>query len=334
MPDKAISTGKRDIKRPFPFWVRHFFDCKEQALTDAGDDLTPRGTAVTEVIDRAGQAKARERAQAYVGGNPLGFLIPYSHTFAEGSQYYFTNWLTWPSGGKPTGLDPDGPGWVMPGSRDAMLLVAGRAILDPPTDPDYGGFLAFYLGDKGTGQLKVQPYYAVWIDESAHASNIRQRIATPWQSAYRARVHGDFYIFAAVKRGTTLEHYANGVLTGSVDLAAHYGGELVAGFSNWQPVDDMRTGHAAYGDIATCTAGLISGGACETLGEEVPGLFSAHAPNTGASGELAQDVAGLVVGVFDNGAPPASVLAAGMADMLTPWAAGSKGFPAAWYRYR
>ena len=218
-----------------------------------------------------------------------------------------------------------------PDTQDYIIIACGRSV-DLGLDVDDNGGIAFYYGDSDNGQMKVQPYYAVFSDSTTPIPLTRSIVTTPFQEGYKFRDVGDDYMFSALKRGDYMEHYADGNMTGSVNVAAHHDGYLSAKWRNQTGKGRViRLGHSAYGDQKICDDIFLDAGVCEVLGEIVPSFFTIAPPNTVNSiVDKEQDYYGILVHFFPNGAPSQSEIEAGMTWMKERWLNGDKVIYPGW----
>lgn len=220
-----------------------------------------------------------------------------------------------------------------PGSQDYLIIACGRSV-DLGLDVDDNGSIAFYYGEGNNGQMKVQPYYAVFSDSTGATllPYTRSAVTTTFQEDYKFRDIGADYMFSAVKRGDYMEHYADGNFTGSVNVAAHHDGFLATKWRNQTGKGAViALGHSAYGDQKICDESFIASNVCEVLGETVPSFFTIAPPNTVDSVvNKEQDYYGILVHFFPNGAPLQSEIEAGMAWMKERWLNGDKVIYPGW----
>ena len=227
---------------------------------------------------------------------------------------------------------------VAPGSSDVVLIACGKSRIDiGNADSDYGGFIAFYIGTAGDAILRVQPYYSTFYSNSVidPAGTALKTIATPVNKELLTRNDGQDYIFAAVKRGNKLEHWADGIKTGDNDVTLGTA-EMQTDWNNFAPGNEIRVGHGAYStDIVLCQADSLKldvgnfncfiypQHVTRSNGDkEVPGLFKIIDGNSNSAGEYAQDIYGLAVFVFEDGAP--DDIGEAITWMKEQWVAGNK----------
>lgn len=159
--------------------------------------------------------------------------------------------------------------WDAIGSNDGIILVAAKARFDTGhADSNYGGFISFYVGTIETVILRVQPYYSHFF-----AGTDETQTNTPEYDPNFIRNDGQDYIFAAVKRGNILEHWADGVLRGTVDITDS-SSDLQADWSTMAPGAKIANSHSRYDQDGTMK-----------------------------SGEYPQDYYGFLYMVFEDGAP-------------------------------
>lgn len=216
--------------------------------------------------------------------------------------------------------------WDTPGTSDNMIMVVGTPRFDNTVngDEDFGGTIEFLIGyfTSGDAQLRVQPYYASWVEQSF-------QIATEYDPTRADLQSGETYVFAAIRHGNTLEHWRDGVKTSEVDMVSLMD-ECSLDDSLWLNWDSMpavtRTGHSAYGEAVistTAKANLCWGYPITgTSNVQYPGNFSASGGHNGAVANLSQDIYGMVHFVFTNGTP--GDVGTAMVWMRDQWASGNK----------
>jgi len=210
--------------------------------------------------------------------------------------------------------------WPDPASQDYMILVCGRSL----GTGDANGCVALYVGNTSIGQMKVQPYYAVFQDTSSSGDVWLQSVSTQWAKEYSIRTIGEDYMFAAVKRGDIMEHYADGRLLGSVNVATANGGILADAWRNQNDKSNLlRAGHSGYGDQLTCTQQLIDLTVCGEIGAPIVGGFE-------GSANEAQDFYGMLYHFFPNGTPAVTEIENGMQWMKPKWIGGDKPIYPGW----
>lgn len=243
--------------------------------------------------------------------------------------------LSWPNVDGDAGTDTcDITGsWVNPNGKDVVIMACGKARDGGVANG--GGHLSFYFGDAtANGQLKIQPYYAVFSGDSPTYTG---GMATLRDADYVTRTNGQDYIFGAVMRGDTLEHWADGSMTDSKSIrdADSY---IQAAWDSFNPDGKFKCGHSvANGNINVCQSDgtlSIGGASCDYSytgysvqpdgDKEHPGSFT----ETIGSTEIAQDYYGLVVFVFENGAP--DDVGAAMDWMKAEWTKGNKVIYPGW----
>lgn len=218
-----------------------------------------------------------------------------------------------------------------PGEQDYIIIACARSV-DAGADVDDNGAICFYYGNADNGQMKVQPYYSAFVDDTDIFPLTRSGVATPFTDDYVFRTVGDDYMFAATKRGNNMEHYADGVFTGDVDVASHHSGYMSVKWLNQTGKDAfIRLGHSAYAYPTKCTQTLIDSNACEVVGETITSLFQDPiSPNTDSIVNINQDYYGLVVHFFPNGLPSKAEIENGLKWMKTNWLAGNKVIYPGW----
>jgi len=230
--------------------------------------------------------------------------------------------------------------WTAPGAKDCVLMVCGKSRIDSGSaDVDDGGFITVYVGTAATQILRAQPYYSTFFsgatsDPSSIGLNL---IATPMYLPNRTRVDGEDYCFAAVMRGDILEHWADGLLTGTNDVTKGPS-TMQTDWDNFAPGAEFRCSHSAYClDVMVCkastgltdpldfpcTIGLVPQAIIRANGDsEVPGGFKLIPGNAAQTGEYPQDYYGFALFVFENGAP--NDVGEAMNWMKEQWSAGNK----------
>ena len=233
----------------------------------------------------------------------------------------------------PGGIAIEG-GWDAIGSNDAIILVAGKARIDSgSSDSLDGGFISFYIGSASDVIFRVQPYYATFYDSNVSDpySDGRDTIATPVDNNLLTRVDGQDYVFASVKRGDVMEHWADGIKTGENYLVNSEDSQMLSDWRNLQPGADFICSHGAYAkSIGRCDENLEStdpiGFDCHHYshlvtdirgGVQVPGSFEPLDGNTGVTGDYPQDYYGFLYMVFEDGAP--NDVGEAMTWMLDDW---------------
>lgn len=216
------------------------------------------------------------------------------------------------------------------GTNDYILLVMGKAV-DGGIDVNDIGHISFYHGDTSTGQMKVQPYYAVYRNTTIALPLTQSSISTPWQVDYKFRVAGQSYMFAGLKRKNILEHYADDKFTGSVDIVANGLSDVV---NSWNDetilTDTFGCGHSSYGSPLQCSQTDVDANVCNTTEQIVPGGFVAVPPNSDAISEVAQNYLGFLLHIFPNGAPSQAEIENGMKWMKPRWLNGDKAIYPGW----
>lgn len=309
---------------------KHFFDCTETAtpIVDAIGGLT-LADSVDTVIGAGDDSGVNTRILAYKSANDAPLLT---------------------SGA-----------WNQPASKDVMLVMCSKhRINGGHADSDFGGFGSFTIGTTTTGQMRLQPYYG-YFDLN------NERFATPFYQPQKIRNDGDIGIYALVKRGNLLEHYFNGILTGSRDYSDN-SVAFKAAFDNFVPDNRFDCGHSAYcKDIFLCFSDLVCtdaavSGTCgtkpnmtnysEEIGArfacdntvnsttglltqrsdgvgEVAGFFDPIDGNGNSTGEYADDYYGFYMGVFDS-APSSSEVISGINYCKEEWSSGNKVIYPGW----
>lgn len=252
-----------------------------------------------------------------------------------------------------------GGSWDQPGTKDVVILACGKTRIDPADsdgDINVGGFTSLYVGEFSASTFRVQPYQSIFQVGS-------DVFATQFSCENRVRTEGDIHIYAAVMRGTTLEHWADGVLTGSRDYSEQTDA-VKAAWENYTPGNGFATGHSAYcSDIMICTPQpcdddvvFTSCGISPNMSEdftvfdaplpcdfsvnghylresgrkEVPSTFNPIAGNRNSTGEYPDDLYGLYMGVFEN-AP--TDIAYATEWMKAEWVKGNKVVYPGWVSY-
>ena len=328
------NTARIAPKDSYGAATKHFFNCTETAspLADVvgGLELPADGVnASHEVTIGAGDdSGVNTRLLAYTGGQATLPVI---------------------TGGT----------WTQPGSSNVVLVACGKCRIDPAardSDINMGGFTGLYIGQSSTGILRIQPYQAIFQIDA-------DRFATPFYAQNAVRSEGDIHIYATVMRGTRLEHYADGVLTGSRDYA-NQAAALKTAWDNFTPDTGIACGHgASCSDIAICTDDICveeelyapltctlpnmtetitvfdAKISCDFSDEtrylrapgrkEISGTFNPIDGNNNATGQYADDIYGLYFGVFDS-APSQQEIINGINYMKTEWVAGNKAIYPGW----
>ena len=219
--------------------------------------------------------------------------------------------LLYPENGQVTnGSLPD------PGTQDYIVVVCGRAISD--------GNIGFYYGARSEGQMRVQPYYASFHDDTDPNPLTRSTAFTGEATEYSTRTAGEDYMFAGWKSGDMLHHAADGVRTGTVNVTTHHDGYLATQWANQVSRGNAcQLGHAGNGELASCTQIALEGGVCEVLGQPVPGGW------TNVTNQ-AQDIYGILIHFFPNGAPSSAEIENGLKWMKPRWLAGDKVIYPGW----
>ena len=280
--------------------TKAFFDCNESY-------------PVTATVDVVGGALTIDNV---TGGNTVG----------DGSEDGVNvSILSTPDGEHITGGN-----WPDPGTDDYIMLVCGKSV-DAGNDVDDNGAISFYFGERGNGAMRVQPYYASFMDDTDLDCLWKADLATPYCETYQRRTVGADYMFAGVKRGNYMEHYAEGAMTGRVDIVSHADGFLADKWLNQVNRGAIfQCGHSSYGKRRLCTQQFIDFCACLVLGEPLNGSFEPIPPNTGSIIDYPQDFYGFVVHVFPNGMPSQSEIENGMKWMKPRWLAGDKVIYPGW----
>jgi len=277
---RVINTGVMTQANSIGACVKHFFPCDE-------------GAGVTKVTD-------------IVGGVEINPAANNGHSVATGSSNT-VRMLSWTTVGSDLGITGT---WTQPGGKDCLIFTVAKARTDSGETCD-AGHSSWYVGNPSTSSLKVQPYYAVFNS----LAGAEFTLATPFYESLKNRVIGDVYSACAVKRGHSLEHYAEGVKTGEVsalDVPSSVAG-FHAAWDNWTPAPSHRCGHSAMGNIKICLPdGTIESdaAACSYVpqqidrgdgGHEYVGSFINNCVS--GSNENAQDYYGYLFCVFEDGAP-------------------------------
>lgn len=250
----------------------------------------------------------------------------------------------WPlvNGANVFGVDT---AWQAPLGKDAAITVCAKSRVATPgvtrpavsnscgdgngngrpaftTDLEgYGGCVSVYIGDAFSAtdsQIKMHPYYAVFVNDVLNDPDVNVgQLATPFYDPMKKRVDGEIYIVTAVKRGYFLEHYVNGMYTGSADIREK-NSAMQAAWSNLSFGRYFRWGHSAFGTPAA------------TLGSFNP--LPENPPGSSAIAELEQDFYGLSISHFDA-APPQNIIKLGHAWMKREWPKGNKKVYPGWVQY-
>jgi len=211
------------------------------------------------------------------------------------------------------------------GDLDWMMMTAFTSVSGGAGSYDNGSG-NFYLS-----HIRLQPYVVSFFDQTASAET---QIATPIVPDLLRRTEGQTYVIAAVKRGSVLEHWVDGVLMGSVDtnlllqsIALETDSTRLAKlqslYNNWHDLTLGKVisfGHSAYDVLPTCydengdppvgfdagSTGIwyphLSESATFPGYYEVPGGWYQYDTYTGAVLDLAQDYLFARLFVFPSGA--------------------------------
>ena len=238
--------------------------------------------------------------------------------------------------------------WFQPHAKDVLIVSCGRALNGGVANG--GGHLSFYIGGAGN-RLKVQPYYSVFL-----AGGVSKGLSTPLIDDYAIRESNKEYVFAAAKRGASLEHWADGKLTGSNSILKTDALTKNAWY-DYTPDAQIALGHSvAGGFINSCGSdnldflenacvfdyegypmqvdsyippGYLDLGHPSGNRRQLPGVFGSNPERpTYGSSQVAQDYLFLAVFVFEDGMPDDVGLAlttmkaqalAGQKVGYTPW---------------
>ena len=328
------NVGRIAPKDSYGATAKHFFNCTETA---------------SPIVD-------------VIGGLSLpadGINLAKEVTIGAGDDSGINTRLLAFEGG--TGILPTVTGgtWTQPGSSDFIAVACGKCRINashPDGDVQSGGFTSIYIGEFADATFRAQPYQAIFQVGS-------DAFSTPFYPPMRVREEGEIYIYAAVKRGSVLEHYANGILTGSRDYTDQ-SAALKAEWDNFTPQTGFATGHSAYcSDIVICTPQacdediIFSGASCTDPNMTEPltvfdapvscdfskpyylrsegrkersSQFNPIEGNINSTSEYADDIYGLYTGIFENGAPTQSEIIAGINYMKNEWQLGNKVIYPGW----
>lgn len=236
--------------------------------------------------------------------------------------------------------------WTPSLGKDMIMFICAKVIHAPVSDsitplPDscttpigngnnwtendqieWGGAFSFYMGEAHNainGQVKIQPYYAVFGHDAITAGTTDGQLQTPFYEPMKSRVDGEVYFSCAIKRGNVLEHYvcdsSGAVFTGSADITTKPAAMQTA----WNAGvygDFFRSGHGAVGTPGDFT-----------------GSFDPIEGNDRAIVEWQNDVYGIGVSHFVQSAPPENIIRLGMEWMRREFIKGNKKIYPGWMMY-
>lgn len=254
---------------------------------------------------------------------------------------------------------PSGGNWAKVGSDDWAIFTCGKCINAGVEDWD-GGVVNFYYGSVSQGQLRVQPYFAVWKkgDTDSEIGSVYNQIATPVYYPMMRRNEGQTYIFGAVKRGQYLEHWVDGIMVGRVDIELLLQSisqvedsgnkeKLQQLYNTWYNHDseinqDVSFGHGSYNLVVnTITSGDLylphlalseyPHHDPEELRREIPETWGSDVPNgyDGGVANLAQDFRAKLIQKFPEGTP--EDIGESMLYHKEQWTLGNKVVWGPWY---